>query len=480
MVAAEEPLRTRSTLLLLLLAVGLGAYAYFVERPAQQRESQKATLLDIERDAVEDVNLTYSDREIHLEKSPDGHWHIVAPLEADADQQAVKNLVDAIVNAEVTKTIDDPGDDLSPYGFDNPTVTITLKLQDGTKVPALIVGDQTPIGFKAYARKEGDPKLYLTTGAFHSGVKKELKDVRDKTILSFTDDEVQAIALTRNGSPAVRLERNDGQWSIAEPAPYKADPAEVRSFLSALRGIRAQDFVDAPEPLRTYGLDSPRLAVTLSVGKDQIEKSVQFGGEVPGASKQLYAKQGARETIYLLGDWALNSLDKDVAKFRDRTVLSFADDAAASITITRRDRDPFTLERPANGSWTVKGTTGTPKEDAITRFVADLQQTKPHDIVSDHVTDLARYGLDDPDIHIAVVGTDGQQIGALLATRQTAGEDDDGGGGGEKYYFAREGSSTVFEGRAYLLTRLEKKASDFVETSDAEVDASAATGADDD
>lgn len=467
MVAPEEPLRPATTLALLLVAAGLGAYAYYVERPAREREAATKTLLDFDKDAVEEITLAYPDREIRASKSPDGQWRMTAPVEAAADQTAITNLLGAIADAEQTKTIEDPGEDLAVYGLDAPAVTVRLRLRDG-EVPALKIGKQTPIGMKAYAQKDGDPNLYLTTGAFHTGVKKEPKDLRDKTIVSFSDDQVRAIEISRPGSPTIALARAGdeppGTWALTAPRAADADAAEVRSFLSSVRGLRAQDFIDTPEAdLSSYRLDEPQLEITLTVDKDGTTKRVLIGGEAPGEPKGLYAKRGETETIYTVGAWTLTNLSKDASTFRDRTVLAFAPESASRITVTTRGAEPVVLER-SGGNWALAGAAASNAE-AIERFVDDLRQTKATAVVADDVTDLAPYGLDDPDLHVLVVGEDGQPLGALRASRRAAGEEKPGDTdepAEEKYYFTREGSMTVLEGRQYLLTRLEKSRADFM------------------
>ena len=462
MVATEEPLRFRTALIFLILAIGLGAYAYFVERPARERESGKGTLLTLDSEAVEEIALAYPGNEIRLTKGPDTHWRIAAPIEADADQFVVKNLVDAISKAELTRTIEEPSQDAALYGLDVPTVTIRLRLADGTKPPALLVGKQTPIGFKAYVQKEGDPNVYLTTGSFHSGVKKEVKDLRNKTVVDFVDNEVETITLARKGAGPLVLRKTGDAWRITDPSEHAADDAEVRSFFSSLRGLRAQDFIDAQsDALGKYGLDDPRLRVTLSIGKDGAQKSVLLGSEAPGPQKHIYAKRAESATIYLVGDWVFKSLDKDANAFRDRTVLGFERDEATQITVTPKDGDPFTLERAQSGLWAVKGSDKKPDEKAINRFVEDLAQTKPAEIVSEDAADFFRYGLHDPDLRISVVGKNGEAIGTLLATRHA-----EGGADEDTSYFAREGAPTILAGRGYMFTRLDKRPSDLLEAAE--------------
>jgi hypothetical protein len=459
---------------LLLLAVGLGAYVYYVERPAQEREAAKKTLLTVDRDTVTGVTLTYPERELRIEKDAGGQWRLTAPVDTAADQQTVKNLIDAIVDAELSKTIDDPGDDLAPYGLDTPTVTIRLQLKDGGAVSPMMVGKQTPIGFKAYVRKEGDPKLYLTTGAFHSGVKKEVKDLRDKTIIDFDDGAVRAITLSKRGTPPIELKRTDDTWSITAPAAFPADPAEVRSLLSSLRGLRAQDFVDTPtaDDLAKYDLADPALAVALVVGADEARKSVRFGGEAPGTPKQNYAKREDGDTVYLVGDWTLRSLDKNVASLRDKTVLPFAPADVTALTITRKNETPLVLTRTDTGAWTIPGAeTKHVDTEAVTQLLDDLHDTKPHEIASDNVTDPSPYGLDAPDLHVSVAGKDGAPLGALRASRRGpapgAEAPNDTGAVTERFYFTRDGSETVYEGRAYLFTRLLKGEADLLVADDA-------------
>ncbi len=451
-------MRLRSTLVLLILAAGLGAYAYFVERPGRQEAAEKKRLLDFDRDKVKEITLTYPDREIRLLKGSDDKWQIAAPLAVAADQTAVTNLLNAIADAELTRTIEDPAEDAAQYGFDQPTAKIRITVAEGSPPPLLTVGKQTPIGFKAYARKENDPKVYLTTGSFHSGVKKETKDLRDKTVIDFPEADVQTITLVKPDAPALQLSRTDGTWTITAPGQWPADAGEVGSLLSSIQGLRAQDFVDQPEAGTTYGLDAPRLRVTLSLKDAEAPKIISIGGDASETPKSIYARAGDTGTIYELPSWTLANLDKDAAKLRDRQVLTFDADAPRRITITSRGGPPVTLRRADDGTWSVEGSEGAPKESAITRFVSDLRQTKPADIVSDDATAFPTYGLDDPDLRITVSGREESPLGTLLATTQ-AGTDD----GGDTYYFAREGSPTIYSGAQYLFTRIDKGRSDFVD-----------------
>lgn len=464
----------RSALILVLLAAGLGAYAYWIERPAREEAGRKKTLIELDQDAVNSISLTYQDREIQLQKADDDSWRLEKPVQAKADDSVVKNLIRAIAEAEETRKLEGPYDDLAPFGLDQPMVTIRLGLADGDAPPVLRVGKQTPIGFKAYAQKEGDPNVYLTTGAFHSGVKKEAKDVRDKTVIAFKDEDVRSIRLAKTGSDAIVVERKDDGWAIASPARYDADDGRVRSFLSTIRNMRAMDFVDDPNDLEALGLAPADLEVTLETNGDAegSQATLLIGGDVEGDKKQIYVKQAAVDTVFLVPERIRSSVDQDVNSFRDHTVLPFDPDDATEVTLGKRDGTSLALVRDPERTWTVRDATGAPRASAIERFVTDVSQTKPTGIVSDDAADFPRYGLDDPELRIRVTGKEGNSIGTLLATRHPEGDGDE-----MKFYFAREGASTIFSGGSYLMTRLEKKREDFVEP-DADSDKEASSAAD--
>jgi hypothetical protein len=457
-VAEEESVRLRTTLVLLLIAAGLGAYAYFVELPARQEAAEPQHLLDFDRDAVTTLTLAYPDHEIRLTRDGGAPWRIAAPLDVAADQTAVTHLLNAIADAELTRTIEDAGGNDAEYGFDSPTVTITIGLAEGAPPPPLLVGKQTPIGFKAYARKEGDSNVYLTTGSFHSGVKKEAKDLRDKTVIDFTDDRVETITLVKPDTEPLELRRTDGTWNITAPGTWMADAGEVGGLLSALRGLRAQEFIDDADSDDAYGLDAPRLIVTVSLEGTEDEHSVHIGGDAPGTPEGIYARAGDARTIYKVPSWSLGNLDKDISKLRDRTVLPFDADAVGAVTIASRGTPVVTLRRAEDSTWSVDGSEAAPDEAALSRFASDLRQTKPAAIVSDDAAEFPRYGLDDPDVRITVLARDETPLGTVLAAAQPGATP----GAETTYYFAREGAPTVYSGPAYLYTRLYKSLSDFV------------------
>ena len=443
----------RRILVLLVLVAGLGGYLYLYEVPQAEREGKKAKLLGVEKDAVTQLALVYPDRELELRKDDKG-WRLVKPADAPADEAVVNGLIAVLTDAEVQKTVEPLPAKLADFGLDKPTVTARLTLKDGTQTPPIVVGKNTAIGGKAYVRKDDEPKLYLTASTIGFGLSKQPKDVRDKTILSFLDDDVSRIEIRAENGDTVALVRKDKDAWTVEPGDHPADPTEVRSYLSSLRSARAVDFPDDnPQDLGKYGLGVPRLTVVVVTGKEGNARQVLLVGAetTQGSQKQIYAKRGDQPTIYALGDYAFGSLAKPPSQFRDKTVLAFDPTRVGKVAFERKDGARLTFVR-GEGKWTLEGNEEKVKESAIATLLDDLRDLRGADIAAEPARNLTTWGLDQPDVRFVLTDKEGQPIGSVLAAKH------DG-----KSYVMRAESETVFEARDYMYARLDKQRKDFIE-----------------
>ena len=450
-------MRPRNTLLLLLVLAALGAYVYWVELPHEKREAEQKQLLTFEKDKVASITLEYPDHQIALARDAEKHWRLVKPIEAPADDAAANNLVTAVADAKITRTLDDVADKLASYGLAPPEAVVKLGLEGGTELPALKVGKTTQVGFSAYVQKDDEKSVRIAGGALQTGLKKDVKDLRDKNVIAFDEAQVKRVTLAKpEGTITVERQGDGDTWRITAPATYPADPSEVRVLLSGIRGIRAEDFpTDAPDAdLKTYGLDQPRLTITVVAGKDEAQQTLLVGAtHEEGQKKTVYAKRAERPTVYAIPEYALKNADKDVGTLRDKTVLAFDKTKAAKLVVTRKDGAGFTLVK-RDGAWHVDApaSEGTERGPAMARFLEDVAGLKGGTILDEHATDLGKYGLAKPDLMIAVNDDSGGSLGTILGTRAAAPEDS---------HVSADGSGVVYGVKSYVYDRIDKKASDF-------------------
>jgi hypothetical protein len=443
-VAPENGVKLGRIGILFLLVAALGAYIYWVEVPKAREEATKAKLVSVPSEDVTAVTLVFPDRELALRRE-DGSWRLVKPIEAPADDTAVKSLLGALTGAQIQRSLDELPADLATFGLDKPDPLIRLATAKGDQ-PPIAVGRNAAVGGKTYVRVGDESKVLLVPSSIKFALDKQPKDLRDKQLLTFKDEDVTRVDIAPAGKPPVTLVRKEKEAWLLEPGGQPTDITEVRSYLSSLRSARALDF---PEDPKDTGLDEPRLTVTVELGAAP-KQALLIGADTgEGSQKQVFAKRADQPTVVTLGDWSFRTLDKDAWQFRDKTVLGFSDDRVGRIVLERKEGPGATLVHGQPGGWTVEGEKQS-KGGAIQRFVDDLRELKGSSIAAEPATDLKRFGLDAPDIRLTVIDREQKPLGTVLLTKH------DG-----KYYAVREGGPTVFEVRDYMYTRLDKQQRDF-------------------
>jgi len=133
----------RTTLILLLLALGLGGFVYFYERVATpQQEAAKVQAKKIfafKKEEIQTLTIKNNTEALKFERvnPPAGtqtrlsSWQMIEPLNTPASEPAISYLLDLLVQGKSDRTFNILESQRSDYGLDQPfsTVEITLKNQ---------------------------------------------------------------------------------------------------------------------------------------------------------------------------------------------------------------------------------------------------------------------------------------------------------------------------------------------------------------
>lgn len=471
----------------LAVLLGLGLYVYFVELPKAREDAAAKMLLRLEADEIDTLTLTYPDREIRLQQTEAGEWNLIAPIETKADDTTVNNLVNTVTTEEITRSLTpDEEAGLVLYGLDAPLVLLDVTLSDGTKLPRVSVGKDTPVGFSVYVQKAGDEQLHLTRQAFRLGLTKEVKELRDKRVLPFDHDRVHRITIGTPASEVVLSKTDAGEeeeagWTFAAPAgidseetlsapPFRVDDGAVRTYLSTVEAMRAEDFIEEPLlDMTEFGLDPARLTLRLGLPDDE-SRTLYVGTERSGENggAQRYVRRHDGETLYLVRAGVLDDLSKTVRDFRDKAVADIAADAVHTVRVTRADEAGFTITRGPEDTWEIDHTAdGTLKTASLKQFVDDLADLRGFEIVADDPEDLSIYGLQEPALTLAALKEDGEALATILLGKATQ-------DGTERRFAMQAGGATVYGVREYVFARFDKRPENFWESPKDEEDAAAA------
>jgi hypothetical protein len=178
----------RTTLILILLALGLGSFVYFYEiQGATQRQEvkeQKQQIFSFAADDVQSLTVKTKDMTINLERnsqSSSPKWLLKSPVSEPANDAIVSYLMDLLVKGKSDRTLSIPANQLGEFNLAQPLATIDIKLNN-QKTHQLILGKSDFNNRFLYAQADsatqpnGNVNLLLISTDFNNAVNRELSE----------------------------------------------------------------------------------------------------------------------------------------------------------------------------------------------------------------------------------------------------------------------------------------------------------------
>ncbi|MBP7149162.1 MAG: DUF4340 domain-containing protein [Acidobacteria bacterium] len=402
-------MKPRTTLVLLVLALALGAVVFFWERklPGTSEIAERANHLlpDVAADDVTRLTLVRPAGRLVAERDGEG-WRLSEPVRDRADVFAVKGLIEQVIEARVASRLpaaEIQGGDKAT-GLAEPQLKVVLATAAGESTVAL--GAEAPGGLR-YARSGTGGEIALVDAALAEQLERPAAELRDHGLFDLSTTDVGKFTVEREGRREFAFERRDGEsWWIVQPIQDAAADSEVTGALSRVLAIRAAEFLDQPPPAIDLGLDPPRFAVRLvRAGKDEPAGALLVGNPSGEGSARRYARAEGRDALVtidaaeMLRDW-----DKEATAWRSTLALDFS---AWDVTDVELERDGTTVRFAREGqgepddTWKLRAPDGFPFDAAQARdVVSNLGRVEARRLVDDLTPAAA--GLERPAARFAV------------------------------------------------------------------------------
>ena len=156
----------KSTIALIVVLLGLGAYIYFVtwkqpEGGADAAKKQDKVFAGLDSSKIEELKVTSAAGDATTVKKDAGGWQVMQPVTAKADESEIGSLTSALASTEVSRVVDENPTNLNDYGLSNPRIEVDFKAAGDKDYRKLMVGGKTPTGGDLYARRNDEKKVFL-------------------------------------------------------------------------------------------------------------------------------------------------------------------------------------------------------------------------------------------------------------------------------------------------------------------------------
>ncbi|MBI2688877.1 MAG: DUF4340 domain-containing protein [Acidobacteria bacterium] len=286
------------------------------DKPANAEDAPK--IWEIPQDQITSIELKRMGADpVKLEKS--STWTIQSPIKLNADQDAVSGIVSTLAVLNSDRLVDEKSADVKPYGLAEPLITVVVR--GGGKTHTLLVGDNSPSGSAAYAKVDGETKLYTIASSTKTMFDKSWRDLRDKRLLPFDSEKLTRVELTAKGTTIEFGKNNANAWTILKPQALRADnfAAEelVRKLKDAKMEVTNDTEAEAAIPAQFVSAAVVGTAkVTDQKGTMQIEVR-------KGKDNVYFAKSSAVEGVFKTTAELGEGLGKGLDDFRNKKLFDF-------------------------------------------------------------------------------------------------------------------------------------------------------------
>jgi hypothetical protein len=400
-------MKTRTTLLLALLASGSFAYLWFVDRHKESTRDaaeSSAKVVSIERDKIDSLSLRNGANHLELRKK-DGVWQMEHPHQDRADTSAIDRLLSIVEGLRHDAKIDLPkGKEqelLKDYGLADSETALKLKSDSGKEIE-LLLGKESAIAGKLYLQVQGQPAAFVIRNELRGRVTANADEFRDHKLSATPVSAVQRFTI-RSSEGEIELERKGIHWDLVKPLRARATASKVNDLLAGMLTAQVSQFLpEAPSP--EQGLAEPHATLT-AVVEGQKEPLVLQIGATPGGEEnkeRSFAKISGRAAVTVVPNASLDPLLKARPNdLRDKKLIRVEPDIVDRITFESKGKPPLVLMRKGEG-WSYKeGDKEMPVKDGLAgKILSDILAAEAVNFVADLTTDLGQYGLSDPQLRV--------------------------------------------------------------------------------
>ena len=268
--------------------VGLNTYVSKEEKTESSEEESKTEVFSVKTDDIKSLEFIVDKKEVTFEKKDDS-WVKKDETAFPVNQTTLDSAASAIKKVEADRVLEDV-EDLTEYGLDSPSNTVTVDTADGTT--KLNIGDENTSTNQYYISKDDDDStVYVVAADTVSPFMNSLYDyAQGEDFPTIDSSTVKKVQVSENKDSYVLEENSDGAtWDVSGDGSSdkeSADTTAAGNVTSGLGSFAFDQFVNYnAEDLSQYGLDKPYATITVDYQENDSTDSTESGENDSTASE---------------------------------------------------------------------------------------------------------------------------------------------------------------------------------------------------
>jgi Domain of unknown function (DUF4340) len=398
-------MKTRTTLILLILAIGLGVWIkYFESKKPNTAEAQRqaGNVVNFDREKLEGIAIQNGDDRIEFHRQ-DGKWRLTEPVKDQADGAAVDNLISDIdawrkEGTVPAKEVTADKGRMNEFGLVQPK--LRMRLIGPKAPPEIFFGKDTALEGKMYVRMVDSKNVFIAAQTVRTDISRKPDDFRDRKLTDLTTAQVTR-AVLKSPAGEIELTKRNEHWEIVKPLQARGDDQKIGDLLAQMTNARIQEFVaDDRGDLHTYGLTEPRGSITIYGADDKEGRTLQLGAVADKIKDAVYARFLPRNAVYALPRKTEEILAVRPDDLRDRHLVRLDTNSLDRITLEATGQPKIVLARK-DQAWTIASRNNqSANGDEVRRLINTLNDQQVTKFVADTASELPKYGLDQPQLRL--------------------------------------------------------------------------------
>ena len=308
--------------------VGLNTYVTKKESTeSSSEEESKTEVYSVKTDDIKSLEFIIDKKDTVFEKKDDS-WVKKDETAFPVNQTTLDSAASALEKVEADRVLENV-DDLTEYGLDSPSNSVTVTTDDGTT--KFNIGDENTSTNQYYiAKDDEDSTVYVVSSSTVTPFMNSLYDyAQGEDFPTIDSSTVKKVQVSQDEDSYILEENSDGAtWDVSTDGSDKetADTTAAGNVTSGLGSLAYDQFTDYnAEDLSRYGLDKPYAIITVDY-QEEVENNSSDESESDSEASESVTEDNTDSTEENSGD----SIDSTASDDSSSGDSSESEDAADS------------------------------------------------------------------------------------------------------------------------------------------------------